>query len=147
MLAQKRRIYADRSLAPVKKQVTIAKNAIDACRSAEAVVIATEWKEFKEIEWKDVYSRMNKPAFLFDGRLLVDAEKLREIGFKVRFLSLFISPCLGLTVYRLGRIYRPRGTTLEDEVGRINNLETLNLLINHASSSSWNGLLPARLHV
>lgn len=29
---------------------------------------------------------MSKPAFVFDGRLIVDAEKLREIGFKVRSL-------------------------------------------------------------
>lgn len=68
---------------PVKKQVSISKSALDACNNAEAIVIATEWKEFKEIDWKTVYSRMSKPAFLFDGRLLLDADKLREIGFKV----------------------------------------------------------------
>ncbi|KAF8470377.1 UDP-glucose dehydrogenase [Gautieria morchelliformis] len=67
----------------IKKQVTISKSALEACHKAEAIVIATEWKEFKEIDWRSVYSHMNKPAFLFDGRLLVDAEKLREIGFKV----------------------------------------------------------------
>lgn len=67
----------------VKKQVCISKTALEACHQAEAIVIATEWKEFKEIDWKTVYSHMNKPAFLFDGRLLVDAEKLKEIGFKV----------------------------------------------------------------
>jgi hypothetical protein len=48
------------------------------------VVIATEWKEFKEIDWSEVYKHMKKPAFVFDGRLLVDAEALTKIGFKVR---------------------------------------------------------------
>ncbi|KDR77097.1 hypothetical protein GALMADRAFT_246283 [Galerina marginata CBS 339.88] len=67
----------------IKKNVTICNSAIEACKSAEAVVIATEWKEFKEIDWEAVYEGMNKPAFVFDGRLLVDAEKLRKIGFKV----------------------------------------------------------------
>ncbi|KJA23857.1 hypothetical protein HYPSUDRAFT_184544 [Hypholoma sublateritium FD-334 SS-4] len=67
----------------IKKQVTISKSALEACKNAEAVVIATEWKEFKEIDWEAVYAGMNKPAFVFDGRLLVDAEKLRSIGFKV----------------------------------------------------------------
>jgi UDPglucose 6-dehydrogenase len=67
----------------IKKQVTICNSAIEACKNAEAVVIATEWKEFKEINWEEVYAGMNKPAFVFDGRLLVDAEKLRKIGFKV----------------------------------------------------------------
>lgn len=56
---------------------------MEACKNAEAVVIATEWKEFLEIDWAEVYKGMNKPAFVFDGRLLVDAQKLREIGFKV----------------------------------------------------------------
>ena len=56
---------------------------MDACKDAEAVVIATEWKEFLDIDWEEVYKTMNKPAFVFDGRLLVDAAKLREIGFKV----------------------------------------------------------------
>lgn len=66
---------------------------MDACRNAEAVVIATEWKEFRDIDWQEIYDSMNKPAFVFDGRLLVDADKLRKIGFKVRlmfFLFLFL---------------------------------------------------------
>ena len=49
-------------------------------------MIATEWKEFKELNWVDIYENMNKPAFLFDGRLLVDSEKLTKIGFKVSSL-------------------------------------------------------------
>jgi UDPglucose 6-dehydrogenase len=47
-------------------------------------VIATEWKEFKEIDWAEVYKHMKKPAFVFDGRLIVDAPALTKIGFKVR---------------------------------------------------------------
>jgi UDPglucose 6-dehydrogenase len=50
-------------------------------------VIATEWKEFQKIDWKAAYEGMNKPAFVFDGRMLVDAEKLREIGFKVTVIG------------------------------------------------------------
>jgi UDPglucose 6-dehydrogenase len=67
----------------IKKSVTIFHSALEACKTAEAVVIATEWKEFKEIDWETVYGTMSKPAFVFDGRLLVDADKLRQIGFKV----------------------------------------------------------------
>ena len=71
---------------PVKKQVTICASALDACKNAEAVVIATEWKEFRDIPWEEVYLTMSKPAFVFDGRLLVDADALRKIGFKVRLI-------------------------------------------------------------
>jgi UDPglucose 6-dehydrogenase len=63
--------------------VTICSSAIEACKDAEAVVIATEWKEFVGIDWEKIYETMNKPAFVFDGRLIVDAEKLTKIGFKV----------------------------------------------------------------
>lgn len=46
-------------------------------------MIATEWKEFKELDWEGIYTTVNKPAFVFDGRLLVNAEQLTRIGFKV----------------------------------------------------------------
>jgi UDPglucose 6-dehydrogenase len=52
----------------------------------QAVVIATEWKEFLKIDWKEVYKGMNKPVFVFDEWLLVDVEKLTKIGFKVGFI-------------------------------------------------------------
>jgi len=74
-------------LEAIKKQVTISASALEACKNAEAVVIATEWKEFRDIDWEAVYASMNKPAFVFDGRLLVDAEKLRKIGFKVKTIG------------------------------------------------------------
>lgn len=67
----------------VQKQVSIHKSALDACKGAEAVVIATEWKEFTQIDWDTVYAGMNKPAFVFDGRLILDAAALRKIGFTV----------------------------------------------------------------
>lgn len=50
-------------------------------------MIATEWKEFKEIDWEAVYAGMSKPAFVFDGRMIVDVAKLRQIGFKVTVIG------------------------------------------------------------
>ncbi|KAG8691358.1 UDP-glucose 6-dehydrogenase 1 [Ceratobasidium sp. 394] len=70
-------------LEKIQKQVKIHSSALDACKNAEAVVIATEWKEFTQIDWETVYKGMSKPAFVFDGRLLVDAAALRKIGFTV----------------------------------------------------------------
>ncbi|EIW53577.1 UDP-glucose dehydrogenase [Trametes versicolor FP-101664 SS1] len=74
-------------LETIKKQVTISHSALDACKQKEAVVIATEWKEFKEIDWTTVYSQMSKPAFVFDGRMILDAEALRNIGFTVKVIG------------------------------------------------------------
>ena len=67
----------------VKKQVTIADSALAAAQNSEAVVVATEWKEFCDIDWSAVYDTMKKPAFVFDGRMILDRERLRSIGFEV----------------------------------------------------------------
>ncbi|KIY49842.1 nucleotide sugar dehydrogenase [Fistulina hepatica ATCC 64428] len=71
------------SLVSIQRQVKIMPSALDACQKAEAVVVVTEWKEFKELDWPKIYNDMEKPAFVFDGRLILDAKKLTEIGFKV----------------------------------------------------------------
>ncbi|KAG2108507.1 UDP-glucose/GDP-mannose dehydrogenase family, NAD binding domain-containing protein [Suillus discolor] len=77
----------DVPLETIQRQVSICSSALEACKNAEAVIIATEWAEFKTIDWQAVYAGMNKPAFVFDGRLLVDADKLRSIGFKVTVIG------------------------------------------------------------
>ena len=68
----------------IKKHVNIARSALEACKQKEGIVIATEWKEFKEINWRAVYDQMSKPAFVFDGRMILDVEELQQIGFTVR---------------------------------------------------------------
>lgn len=47
--------------------MTFAQSAIDACKGAEAVVIATEWDEFKNLDWTEVYKNMSRPAFVFES--------------------------------------------------------------------------------
>ena len=61
----------------------VEKSPYDAAHGAHAVVILTEWDEFKEYDYKTIYDNMLKPAFLFDGRLLLDHGKLKTIGFDV----------------------------------------------------------------
>ncbi|KAN0111747.1 UDP-glucose dehydrogenase [Russula decolorans] len=73
----------DMPLEQIKRQVTIADSALSAAQNSEAVVVATEWKEFREIDWRAVYDTMKKPAFVFDGRMILDGDALRQIGFKV----------------------------------------------------------------
>jgi len=71
----------------VRKRVTITHNHIDAIRSADAIVICTEWDEFKTYDYEKIYSLMNKPAFIFDGRLILDGPKLKKIGFHVEVIG------------------------------------------------------------
>ena len=53
-----------------------------AAEGAHAVALLTEWDAFKKLDFKRIYSGMQKPAFLFDGRNILDLEILREIGFE-----------------------------------------------------------------
>jgi UDPglucose 6-dehydrogenase len=61
----------------------VAPDAYEAARDAHAVCILTEWDEFRSLDYIRMYDAMQKPAFVFDGRNIVDPEKLREIGFIV----------------------------------------------------------------
>lgn len=56
-------------------------NPYEACKDSHAIAILTEWDEFKDYDWKKIYDNMLKPAFVFDGRNLLDKEKLTSIGF------------------------------------------------------------------
>lgn len=58
-----------------------------AVNGAHAIVILTEWDAFKTYNYKQLYGNMMKPAFLFDGRNLLDHEGLRNIGFEVHALG------------------------------------------------------------
>jgi len=56
-------------------------NAYDACNGAHAIAILTEWDEFVTYDWQKIYDSMQKPAFVFDGRNVLNANKLKAIGF------------------------------------------------------------------
>ena len=51
---------------------------------AHAVAVITEWDQFKDYHWENFYKSMQKPAFIFDGRNILDKSKLEKIGFKFR---------------------------------------------------------------
>lgn len=70
-----------RSSSENNKGVTVFESAYEACKDAHAIAILTEWDEFKDYEWQKIYDTMKKPAFVFDGRNILDADKLRKIGF------------------------------------------------------------------
>ncbi|MBU2526448.1 MAG: UDP-glucose 6-dehydrogenase [Bacteroidetes bacterium] len=83
-----RKIYADldelqsRSSEDNLRLLTVESDPYEACQDAHAVLILTEWDEFNTLDWERIYASMKKPAFVFDGRNLLNAEKLLKIGFK-----------------------------------------------------------------
>lgn len=63
------------------KGVSVYNDPYAALEGAHAIAVLTEWDEFKEYDWQRIYDNMKKPAFVFDGRNLLDGDKLKEIGF------------------------------------------------------------------
>lgn len=53
----------------------------EASKDAHAIAVLTEWDEFKTYDWQKIYDEMKKPAFVFDGRGILDKSKLETIGF------------------------------------------------------------------
>lgn len=64
------------------ESVTVCKDAYEACSDAHAVLVLTEWDEFKALDFQRIHDAMQQPAFLFDGRNLLDLEGMRKIGFE-----------------------------------------------------------------
>ncbi len=54
---------------------------------AHAIAVLTEWEEFRDYDWKRIYDSMLKPAFVFDGRNILDVEKLSNMGFQVKCIG------------------------------------------------------------
>jgi len=70
-----------------RKLLTSTTNPYEACKDAHAIAVLTEWDEFVTYDWQRIYDSMMKPAFVFDGRNILNHKKLREIGFKVRAIG------------------------------------------------------------
>jgi UDPglucose 6-dehydrogenase len=64
-----------------KKGVQVVSDPYDVCKNAHAIAVLTEWDEFKTYDWQKIYDTMLKPAFVFDGRNILDRNKLEKIGF------------------------------------------------------------------
>ncbi len=76
-------IYRDLNGDSKSPAITIAEDAYAAAEGAHAIAILTEWDEFIDLDYERIYHSMKKPAFVFDGRNLLDLAKLRKIGFDV----------------------------------------------------------------
>jgi UDPglucose 6-dehydrogenase len=74
----------EQRIASKLKQIFIYDTPMEAMNQAHAVAVLTEWDEFKTYDWKAIYDKMYKPAFVFDGRNILDEEKLAAIGFQVK---------------------------------------------------------------
>lgn len=75
---------SDKKITAKLKQIHVYKTPTEALDQAHAVAILTEWDEFKTYDWKKIYQNMYKPAFVFDGRNILDVKRLTAFGFQVK---------------------------------------------------------------
>ncbi len=64
-----------------RRLVTVINDPYEALQGAHAVSVLTEWDEFKGYDWSQIKEGMKKPAFVFDGRKLLDRAQLTALGF------------------------------------------------------------------
>ncbi len=76
------RIREDLGCEDDEGKVTICHSAEEATEGAHAIVILTEWDAFAHEDFAKIYQGMEKPAFVFDGRNIVDLEALKALGFE-----------------------------------------------------------------
>jgi len=66
------------------------------CAGAHAIAILTEWDAFKctNLDYQKIFDSMQKPAFIFDGRNIVDIPKLQAIGFHCWAVGKSLTPTI-----------------------------------------------------
>ncbi|XP_016084424.1 UDP-glucose 6-dehydrogenase [Sinocyclocheilus grahami] len=76
-------------LSAVSDLVTVTSDPYEACESAHALVICTEWDMFKDLDYEKIYHKMLKPAFIFDGRRVLDHlhSQLQNFGFQIETIG------------------------------------------------------------
>jgi len=71
----------------IRSLVHVYEEPFAAMADAHAIAVLTEWDEFKNYDWAKVYDAMKKPAFVFDGRNILDRTKLTELGFNLHSIG------------------------------------------------------------
>lgn len=64
------------------QSISVEDDPYQSMEGTHAVAVLTEWDEFREYDWQRIFDSMQKPAFVFDGRMLLDKDELEKIGFK-----------------------------------------------------------------
>jgi UDPglucose 6-dehydrogenase len=74
---------AENEIAELDALIHVSPSPSHAMHEAHAIAVLTEWDEFRGYNWNDIYKGMKKPAFVFDGRNLLDKKLLAKIGFQI----------------------------------------------------------------
>lgn len=70
-------------LADMEDRVRLESDPYTAAEGAHALAILTEWEVYRQLDYARIFASMEQPAFLFDGRNILDHQRLFELGFNV----------------------------------------------------------------
>ncbi len=74
---------ARNDLAGVSGKLEFAEDPYEAAEGAHALAVLTEWDIYRDLDYPRIFAGMAKPAFVFDGRNILDHRQLYELGFNV----------------------------------------------------------------
>ncbi len=63
--------------------VTVAKCPYEATKGAHAIAVITEWNQFRDLKYDEIYASMEKPSYIFDGRNILNHKALIKQGFRL----------------------------------------------------------------
>ncbi len=64
-------------------KITIANTAEDSAKNADAIVVLTEWEEFKNLNWHKISKSMRNPSWVFDTRGILNLKELKSSGMNI----------------------------------------------------------------
>jgi UDPglucose 6-dehydrogenase len=71
----------DKAQELIGSKVKFCNDPYAACRNSDALLLLTEWDEFKEIDFTRIKKLLSRPLII-DGRNLYDPGKMSKMGFK-----------------------------------------------------------------
>ena len=69
------------------KNVFFADSALSACKNSDIIIVATEWSEFKDLDWSLIRHQVKSPIIL-DLRHILDGDMLKALGFKYYLIGI-----------------------------------------------------------
>lgn len=74
---------AKRDLEDVVDRIDFTEDPYEATSGCHAIAVLTEWELYQTLDFKKIYQNMVKPAFIFDGRNIIDHRSCFDIGFNI----------------------------------------------------------------
>tara|TARA_Y100001933_G_scaffold264905_1_gene333409 strand:+ start:1904 stop:3346 length:1443 start_codon:yes stop_codon:yes gene_type:complete len=59
------------------------KDIYKAAEDSHALIIITEWNEYRELDWEKISKKMYKPSWVFDTRGILDKSNIQKYGIKI----------------------------------------------------------------